>query len=243
MLNDYLFLLPSFSAGLALSMVCALLGTFLVINRFSLLGDGIAHLSFSSIALALVLGLPPLYLAIPLALLASLGIDYLEKSKSLGGDASIGILSSGGMALGLILISVYQSSSLSIQNYLFGNILLINSAEMWITILWSLIVSSLIIYFHSPLLIISLNSDLAHTNGYKTSFWRIFLLFISSVSIVLSIKLVGVILASALFILPISIAIQYRKNFQKTRILSLISGFSMIISGFLLSILLNWPTG
>ena len=131
---QYSFIHRALLAGSFIALCCSFLGVFLVLRRFSLIGDGLAHISFATIALGLVLKISPLYISLPLVMLASLWILKLTEKSLVNGDAAIGLLSALGVATGVILASVAGGFNVDLFSYLFGNILAISKQEVALTI-------------------------------------------------------------------------------------------------------------
>ena len=145
---SYGFVQRALLAGIFIAMVCSILGVFLVLRRLSLIGDGLAHVTFGSIAVGLFFHTAPLYLAIPLVMLSSLGILKLTDKSHMYGDTAIGIVSAVGIAIGVLLISVSRGFNADLFGYLFGNILAISRQEVIVSVLLSVAVVLVIFFFY-----------------------------------------------------------------------------------------------
>lgn len=237
------FIQRAIVTGAFVAILCSVLGLFLVLRRLSLIGDGLAHVSFGAIALGLFFGVYPVYLAIPLVALGSLLILRLTQKAKIYGDAAIGIVSSASLAGGVILASVAGGFNVDLFSYLFGNILAISNIEMIFSIGLSLIVLILIYFFYFELLSISFNEDLARANGIKTSRINAMLVILTAVTVVLSVRVVGVLLVSSFLILPAVTALQIASSFKQALVFSSLSAVFSLLLGVLLSFALNLPTG
>ena len=164
---QFAFVQKAFIAGSFVALLCSVLGLFLVLQRLSLIGDGLAHVSFGAIAMGLFFGLYPIYFAIPVVILASVFILKLVKKGRFSGDAAIGIVSSAGIAGGVILASLGNGFNVDLFSYLFGNILAISSVEMYFSIFLSLVVLAVIYLFYYDLFSITFNEEYAKTTGIK----------------------------------------------------------------------------
>ena len=232
---QYQFVERAIIAGLFLGIVCAVMGVFLVLRKMSLIGDGLAHISFGAIAIGIVFGFYPLVTAIPLVILASLIIYALTRNHIIEGDAIIGILASLGLAVGVILSSISTGFNIDIFSYLFGNILSITQQELLFIILGSIAILSVIILFYQEFMAISFNPEQAKISGIPVTILDILFSIITALTVLMSIKLAGALLVSALIILPASSSLQIAKSFQNTIILSIIFALISILIGIIIS--------
>ena len=243
---NYEFVQRAFLAGMLIAAVSSILGVFLVLRRFSLIGDGLAHITFGSVAVVMLIGVSPLYItlaALPLVMLSSLAILKLTQSKRIQGDAAIGIVSSIGIAAGIVLVSLSNGYNVDLFSYLFGNILTVTQAELFVSFIVFLIVAATVIIFYDDLLAITFDEELAKTMGVKTNKINMILFLLTAVSAVLAMKVAGIMLVSAMLILPPLIALQLSLSFRMTIIASVIFSLLSVILGILLAFLLNLPAG
>ena len=233
-------------SGLLVGILCAVLGVFLVLRRLSLIGDGLAHVTFGSVALALALKTQPMYVtiaALPLVLLSSLGILKLTEKAKIYGDAAIGIVSAAGIAVGVILAGATGGFNVDLFSYLFGNILAVSSVETVMAAVLFCIVITVVVVNYRKLFAITFDEELARSSGIKVERINALLAILTALTVVLAMKLVGILLVSALLIIPPVSALQVARSFRLTIILSaLFSAFS-VIAGILLSLVLNLPSG
>ena len=166
---QYSFIQKAFFAGAFVAITCSALGLFLVLKKMSLIGDGLSHVSFGAIALALFLGFYPFYMAIPVVMLASLLILKISEKAKVYGDAAIGIVSAIGIAGGVILASVSKGFNVDLFSYLFGNILAISNIEVILSVILSLIVLLIIYFFYWDLFSATFDEEYAKTTGVKTN--------------------------------------------------------------------------
>jgi zinc transport system permease protein len=242
-LLQYQFIERALIAGFFLGLVCAVLGVFLVLRKMSLIGDGLAHISFGAIAIGIAFGIYPLFVAIPLVIIASLIIYTLTRNNIIEGDAIIGILASLGLAIGVIISSITTGFNIDIFSYLFGNILAINRQELIFAIIGSVTILSIIILFYQEFVAISFNTEQAKISGLPVAKLDIVFSIITALTVIMSIKLAGALLISALLILPASSSLQIAKSFQQTIIFAIIIALISIIFGIILSFIGNIPTG
>ena len=227
-------------------MLCSVLGVFLVLRRLSLIGDGLAHVTFGSVALSLIMGVNPVYVtvaAIPLVMLSSLGILKLTEKARIYGDAAIGIVSSLGIAGGIVLASVAGGFNVDLFSYLFGNILAVGNTDMIIAAILFAVVLLAVTFFYRDLFAITFDEDLAQCSGIRTTTINTVLVLMTALTVVLAMKVVGIMLISALLILPAVSALQVARSFKATIIASCCFAMVSVMIGIFGSFIMNLPTG
>lgn len=243
---NYEFVQRAFIAGIFIAAIASILGVFLVLRRFSLIGDGLAHITFGSVAVVMVIGISPTYItlaALPLVMISSLAILRLTRSRIIQGDAAIGIVSSIGIATGIILVSLSKGYNIDLFSYLFGNILTVTQVELILSFIVFLIVTATVIIFYDDLLAITFDEELARTMGVKTKRINTILFLLTAIAAVLAMKVAGIMLVSAMLILPPLTALQLSFSFRMTIISSVLFSVLSVIFGLLLAFLMNLPAG
>lgn len=240
---SYGFIQRAFVAGIFVAIVCSLLGTFLVLRNLSLIGDGLSHVSFGAIALGLFFGVYPIYIALPVVILASLLILKLTEKAKLYGDAAIGIVSSVGIASGVILASVSKGFNIDLFSYLFGNILSISQEDVLLSVILSGVVVIVITLFYQDLFSLTFSQELAQVTGVKTNKISSFLVILTAITVVLSVRIVGIMLVSSLLILPAVTSLQISRGFKTTLFFGAIFAATSVFLGIFISFILNIPTG
>lgn len=240
---QYSFIQKAFLAGSFVAITCAALGMFLVLRKMSLIGDGLSHVSFGAIALGLFLGVYPFYIAVPVVMLGSLFILKISENAKVYGDAAIGIVSAVGIAGGIILASMSKGFNIDLFSYLFGNILAISAPEVILSMVLSFLVLAVLYFFYWDLFSATFDEEYARTTGIKINLINTLLALLTAVTVVLSVKVVGVMLVSAFLVLPAVTALQLAKNFSTAIVLSTISALISVVTGITLSFFLDLPTG
>jgi zinc transport system permease protein len=242
----YAFLQRAILAGTLIAVLCSVLGVFLVLRRLSLIGDGLAHVTFGSVALALLFRFQSVYTslaAIPCVLLASIGILKIAEKAKIYGDAAIGIVSSLGIALGILLASLAGGFNVDLFSYLFGNILSISRAELLVTACLFVVVLLTVAFFYNELFAITFDEELAETSGVRVERINAVLVLLTALTVVLAMKVVGIMLISALLILPAVSALQLARGFKTAILLSASLGVVSVVGGIFVSFFMNLPTG
>ena len=240
---QYEFIRRAIIAGSFIALVCSLLGVLLVLRRYSLIGDGLAHVTFGSVALGLFLRQHPLSVAIPVVMVSSLGILKLTQKAKIYGDAAIGIVSSLGIALGVLIASLSGGFNIDLFSFLFGNILSITDIEVYTSIGLSVVVLFMIIFFYNEHLSATFDEEFARVSGIDTERINTLLVLLTGITVVLTMKVVGIMLTSSLLILPAVTALQFARGFKGTMVISSCVAVISVITGISLSLLLNIPTG
>jgi len=242
-LFSYTFLQRALLVGLLISISSSFLGIFLVLRKYSMIGDGLAHVSFATVALALLLNQSPLIISIPIVSLASLLILKLSEENRIGGDAAIGLISSTAVAIGVLISSVSNGFSVDLYSYLFGSILIISEMDVYFSFILSIIIVGTVIYFYHDLFAMTYDMDYAKVSGRKTKRLNQIISLLTSITIVLGIRVVGTMLISSLIIFPTVSALRLSNSFKSTIIWAVIISSFSVVSGLLISVLFDLPTG
>lgn len=237
------FILRAIIAGSFIAILCSTLGVFLVLKRLSLIGDGLAHVAFGSVAMALFLGIYPLYVLIPMVMGGSIIILRLMEKARLYGDAAIGLVSSLGIAGGVLLANMAGGFNIDLFSYLFGSILSITYLEVIISLVLSVILISGILIFYPQLFATTFDEEAAQTAGINTKRINATLILMAGLTVALAIRMVGVMLVSALLIIPSITALQMAKGFKLTLIISGMVGFISVVLGIVIAYNADMPPG
>ncbi|QVK18696.1 metal ABC transporter permease [Mycoplasmatota bacterium] len=237
------FILKALLVGILVAISSSFLGIFLVLKKYSMIGDGLAHVSFATIAIALFLGITPLYVSIPLVILASILILKLNEKAEIHGDAAIGLVASFSVALGYLIASYSSGFNVNLSSYLFGSILLVTNLDVILSIILSIVVTITVLFLYNSLFALTYDEEFSKVLGLNTKRLNYIISILTSLTIVLGIRVVGTMLISSLIIFPTVTALQVSKGFKSTIKISLIVSILSIIIGVLLSIIINSPTG
>ena len=242
-LLSYAFVQRALIVGLLIAISSSFLGIFLVLRKYSMIGDGLAHVSFATVALALVLNQSPLIISIPIVSLASLLILKLSEENRIGGDAAIGLIASTSLAIGVFITSVSNGFSVDLSSYLFGSILIIAQSDVYLSLVLTVLIVSLVLVFYQDLFAMTYDLDYAKVSGRKTKRLNQLLSILTAITIVLGIRVVGTMLISSLIIFPTVSALRLSKGFKSTIICAVIIAIISVMSGILISVTLDFPTG
>jgi zinc transport system permease protein len=222
-------------SGVAIAILCSVIGLFLVLRRYSLFGDAIAHSSFGGIALGLMAGVYPLWTAYGVSLVSALIITRIKEKYNISGDASVAVLLSSGIAVGLVIIGISGGFTIDIFSFLFGSILLVSVNDTILILSLTGIILIVVLLLYRQLLYSTFNEEQAKVSGIPVEKINYLIVFMAGLTVVTSIQLVGVLLISALFVIPNVTAIMYGKGFKKTAILSISFSIFSVVAGILIS--------
>jgi len=240
---QYGFIQRALLAGSFIALNCSFLGVFLVLRRFSLIGDGLAHVAFGTIGLGLLLQAHPLYISAPLVMLASLWISILSEKARIHGDAAIGLVAALGISTGIMLASLGQGFNVDLFSYLFGSILAIGEGEVIVSVVLSVVVLAVVRLFLHDLFALTFQEEYARVLGIKTRRVVNVLTLCTALTVVLGIRVVGTMLVSSLIIFPAVTALQVARSFKTVLLIAAISSVSSVVSGIFISFFFNLPTG
>ena len=230
-------------AGSLVAASCALLGVFLVLKRLSLIGDGMSHVCLTGVAVALLASASPVYMSIPVVMTASLGIMKLTQKCKIYGDAAIGIVSAAGLSVGLLITALAGGFNTDLLGYLFGSILTVTPGETALCGILLVAVAGGIFTFYRLLAATCFDEPFAHTRGVPTKTVNTALVLVTSVAVVLSFKVVGIFLISALLIIPPVSALLVSRTFKQVLWLAAVFGVASVWVGVYGSFVLNIPSG
>ena len=230
-------------AGSFIGVCCAVLGVFLVLRRLSLIGEGLAHFSLAPIGFALMLGIYPLYVAVPMGILASFWILHLANRANMYGDAAIGLVSAIGVATGVILASLGSGFNVDLFGYLFGDILAVSGVESAMTVALSFVVLLMVLLNYQELFAIAFDEEYARVLGLNTVRTNQILVILTTFTVILGIKVVGIMLVSSLIIFPAVTALQLSRGFKTAILFAVIAAICSVVMGIVLAFLFNLPAG
>ncbi|OGX05203.1 MAG: hypothetical protein A3G87_06855 [Omnitrophica bacterium RIFCSPLOWO2_12_FULL_50_11] len=230
-------------AGILLAGLLAYLGVLVLIRKMAFFSDGIAHASLAGVAAGVLAGVNPLVTALAASIFFAVAMFVLEKKTNLSSDIVIGLIFTSGMALGVLLMSMKAGYQPELIGFLFGNILTINRSDLALMIVLTFVIGSFLAANWRRFTLLSLDHEMAYLSGMNPDLFQLVLYVLLAVSVVLGIKILGVILVSALLIIPVSISKLISRSFKRLVFLSI--GFSEVIMvlGLLISSQFDFPPG
>jgi len=230
-------------SGAAISLVCSVVGLFLVLRRHSLFGDAMSHVAFGGIAIGLFTKVYPIWMAFIVSVLAAIGITKLREYTKIPADSAVALLLSSGLAVGVVLISLSNGFTLDLYSFLFGSILLISIQDMMTSIVLCAAVLIIMSIVYRRLIYITFDEEQAKVSGIDVGKLNYLFVVLASITVITSIRLVGVLLISSLTVIPNITAIMFGKGFKKTALISALVGVFSVLSGITISYILNLSPG
>ena len=234
----------AFIVGITMSMTGALLGVSLVLKKHSMIGDGLSHVGFGTVAIAACLGIAPLAFAIPLVMISSFVIIILSNKSKVFGDSAIALFSTVALAVGYAAIELGDGVNFNVESYLYGSLLGVTKTEVILSIIIALIVIITYVFLYNRIFSITFDETFSKSTGMKTNVINIILSILISLTIVIGMKVMGALLITALIIFPTLASRQIFKSFKGVTIFSVIfSVISFIVGLITACIVTNLPIG
>lgn len=242
-LLQYPFFVKALITALMTSILCGIIGSYIVSRRIVFIGGGITHTSFGGIGLGYYLGVDPIITASIFGVLSAIGIKAVSDKAGVREDSAIGIFWAFGMALGIIFIYLTPGYAPDLMTYLFGNILIVSTSDIFLISGLGLVTAMIFILLFKEIQAIAFDEDFARTQNIKVDLINYFLISIVALTIVLNIRVVGIILVMSLLTIPQATASLITKDFKKMIFLSIIIAVISSFSGLFLSYKLSIPSG
>ncbi len=240
---QYDFMQRAFLAGMIIAVLASVSGTFIVLKRYSMIGETLAHSALVGVAVGLVAGYNPLWMAVIVAMISAWLIEYLRSSFALYSDAILAILLSGSLAVAVVIVSLGGAFNNSLFSYLFGSILSVSSEDVITIFIFGTVALGLLLAFSKELYFIAYDEELAQTSGIKVKLLNYLLVTVVAIIIALSIRVVGSLLIGALMVIPTVAALQYRVGFLQTTLISLFFALFSVACGMVISFYFSLPSG
>jgi ABC-type Mn2+/Zn2+ transport system permease subunit len=240
---QYAFMQRALLSGIMIGAVCAVVGVYVVLKGLAFIGTGIAHASFGGVALGFLLRINLVVSALVFCLATAMGIGWVSRRGEVKEDSAIGMFFSAAMALGILFVGLLKGYNVDLFGFLFGSILAVTTADLWMSIGLGVLVIGVVFLFYKELLLIAFDPETAKAMGLPADRLYFLLLALMAVTVVVSIKVVGIVLVEALIVTPAAAAYQLSDDFTKMMAFSLVFGIASAIIGLMLSFVLNTASG
>lgn len=239
----YPFILRAFVVGILVALCAALLGVPLVLKRYSMIGDGLSHVSFGALSIALACGWAPLPVSIPVVVLAALGLLRMTERSRMGADAAIAVVSASALAVGVVVTSLTTGMTTDVDSFMFGSILAMDRADVALSVGLCAAVLVLYVLFYHRLFAITFDESFARATGVKVGLYNTILSVLTALTIVLGMRMMGAMLISSLVIFPALSAMRVEKSFRGVVVLAGVLSVLGFCAGLTGSYLLSTPVG
>lgn len=242
-LFSYPFITRALIVGTLVSVCAAILGVILVLKKYSLIGHGLSDVGFASLSFALAFSLSPFLVATPIMIVTSFIIMYISQNKKINGDVAIGIFSTGALALGVIITALTKGFNVDVYGYMFGSILAMSQSDVILSVILAVAVILVFVIFYNKLFLITLDENFAKASGVNVMFYQFLISFLTAITVVLGMRMMGTLLISSLIIFPAFIAKKISRSFKGLMIISAMISAICFVVGIILSFEFNIPTG
>lgn len=237
------FMQRALVSGVLVSLCCALLGVSLVLKRYSMIGDGLSHVSFGALAIAVALGVTPLYFSIPVVILAAFFLLRMAGNPHFNSDAAIAATSASALAVGILVISRTSGMTTDVDNYMFGSVLAMKRSDVVLSVLLSIAVLTLFVLFYHKLFAVTFDESFSRATGLKVDRYNTLLAILTALTIVLGMRMMGAMLISSLVIFPALTAMRLFRSFRGVVVCAGITSVGCFCAGLTASSILSTPVG
>ena len=240
---SYQFMQNALMAGFIIATVASLVGSFVVLRRYAMISDTLAHVALVGVAIGILVGANPLWVAVIVSVLISWVIEYLRYVKRLYSDSVMAIFMSGSLAVAVIIVSIAGAFNNTLISYLFGNILTVTTQDIITIAIFASLSLLLIIRYYHQLLFVAYDEEVAKTSGVNVKLLNFLLMTIVALVVALSIRVVGSLLIGALMIIPVMTAMQFKQSFLKTIFIGIAISLISVFLGLIASYEFELPSG
>ena len=240
---SYPFMQRALIAGVLVSLCAALLGVSLVLKRYSMIGDGLSHVSFGALAIAVALGVTPLWFSIPVVILAAFLLLRVADNPRWNSDAAIAVMSASSLAVGILVISLTTGMTTDVDNYMFGSVLAMTKTDVALAVVLCAAVLVLFILFYHKLFAITFDENFSRATGLKVSRYNTLLAILTALTIVLGMRMMGAMLISSLVIFPALTAMRLFRSFRGVVVCAAVTSVLCFCTGLTISFAFSTPVG
>lgn len=240
---SYPFMVRAILVGTIVALCASLLGVSLVLKRYSMIGDGLSHVGFGALALATAMNAAPLTVSIPIVVLAAFLLLRISESSKIKGDAAIALISTGALAIGVMIVSMTTGMNTDVCNYLFGSILSMSQSDVNLSVIICVIVLILFILFYNRIFAVTFDESFAKATGINTKRYSMLIALLTALIIVLGMRMMGALLITSLIVFPALTSMRLCKQFRAVVINSAIISVICLWAGLMISYVYATPTG
>lgn len=242
-LLSFSFIQRALVVGILVALCSALLGVSLVLKRYSMIGDGLSHVGFGSLSVALAMNLAPLQISVPVVVLSAFFLLRISENSKIRGDAAIALISSSSIAIGVIVTSLTTGMNADVYNFLFGSILAMSREDVLLSMILSVIVLLMFIFFYHKIFAVTFDENFARATGTKAGIYNMLIALLTAVTIVVGMRIMGSLLISSLIIFPALSSMRIFRSFRGVMITSAVISMICFFWGTAASYAFDTPTG
>jgi ABC-type Mn2+/Zn2+ transport system permease subunit len=239
----YSFIVRALIVGTLVALCAALLGVSLVLKRYSMIGDGLSHVGFGALSVALAMNLAPLEVSLPVVAVAAFLLLRLSERSLIKGDAAIALVSSSAIAIGVIVVSLTTGMNVDVYNYMFGSILAMSESDVILSVGVSIVVLVLYILFYNKIFAVTFDESFAKATGTKAGRYNMLIAMLTALVIVVGMRMMGAMLISSLIIFPALTAMRVFRSFKRVVVCAAIASVACFVVGIVVSFIWSVPVG
>ena len=245
---SYPFMVRALLVGALIALCAAVLGVTLVLKRYSMIGDGLSHVGFGALAIASAMNAAPLLVAIPVVVAAAFFLLRLRETSHVKGDSAIALISTGALAVGVMVVSMTTGMNTDVYNYLFGSILSmsgsdVSGSDVWITVLVSVVVLALFVFFYHRIFAVTFDENFTRATGIPAATYNSLIALLTALVIVIGMRMMGSLLISSLVVFPAMTSMRLCRTFRAVMISAAVVSVVCLVLGLVISYLYATPTG
>jgi len=240
---SYVFIARAVAVGALVSLCAALLGVSLVLKRCSMIGDGLSHVGFGALAVATAMNAAPLAVSVPVVVLAAFLLLRISENSKIRGDAAIALISTSSLAIGVLVVSLTTGMNTDVCNYMFGSILVMSKSDVTLSVILAAAVLALFVLFYNKIFAVTFDENFAKATGVKAGLYNMLIAFLTAITIVLGMRMMGALLISSLVIFPALTSMRLCRKFRSVTICSAAISVICFFTGVVISYIRAVPTG
>ena len=240
---SYTFIIYALIAGSLIALCSSLLGVPLVLKRYSMIGDGLSHVAFGSMAIAMALNASPLMISIPITVLSAFLLLRVSSNSNIKGDSSVALISTSSMALGILITSMTSGLNTDVTSFLFGSILSIGKTDVIISIVLAIFVIGFFVIFYNSIFSVTFDENFSNATGIKSSVFNSLIAVLTALTVVIGMRLMGAMMISSLIIFPSLSAMRIFKSYKSVTLCAIFTSIICFFIGIVLSFIVSSPAG
>jgi len=240
---SFVFIARAVAVGALVSLCAALLGVSLVLKRCSMIGDGLSHVGFGALAIAAAMNAAPLAVSVPVVVLAAFFLLRISENSKIRGDAAIALISTSSLAIGVLVVSLTTGMNTDVCNYMFGSILVMSKNDVTLSVILAAVVLAIFVLFYNKIFAVTFDENFAKATGVRAGLYNMLIAFLTAITIVLGMRMMGALLISSLVIFPALTSMRLCRKFRSVTLCSAVVSVICFFTGVVISYVYATPTG
>jgi zinc transport system permease protein len=240
---EFSFMIRAMEAGILVGIICPVMGTFLVIRRYSRLPDTLAHISLAGVAIGILTKSDPVLTTMAVSVITALGVEKMRATRHIFGESVLALFHWTGMAIAVVLISLAKGFNTGLFGFLFGSITTVSSSELSLLVVVATVIILFVLLFYKELFFVAFDEELAKVSGISAGIFNLAMVIFAAVTVALAMRIVGILLIGALMVIPVITAMLISRSFRQTLMLSVLLSLVSVVTGLILSYYFDLASG